>query len=166
VLRRLRGEPVPPVAERGCHARTMDAAVPLGLSTVSPARPTGDVHGGGIRLGGAAEEARLDDRAARVAGSTAFDGGTPMRTEFHVDRRWTKPEGGSTIPVVNPATEEVFYHIPAGSATGAGAAVRLRRGTLASPERGLAERPTSRIVESIRTRLPELARLEVMDTSG
>jgi betaine-aldehyde dehydrogenase len=91
-----------------------------------------------------------------------------MKTEFYIDGRWAKPADGATIPVVNPATEEVFHHIPAGSAADADAAVRAARRAfdegpwprLSGAERGAYLR---KIAEGIRARLSELARLEVMD---
>lgn len=91
-----------------------------------------------------------------------------MKTEFYIDGRWTRPVDGATIPVVNPATEEVFHHIPAGSTSDADAAVQAARRAfdegpwprLSGAERGAHLR---KIAEGIRARLPELARLEVLD---
>jgi betaine-aldehyde dehydrogenase len=91
-----------------------------------------------------------------------------MRTEFYIDGRWAAPSDGATLPVVNPATEEVFHHIPAGTKADADAAVRAARRAF---DEGPWPRMTGagraaylrRIAEGIRARLPELARLEVMD---
>ncbi|WP_246849208.1 aldehyde dehydrogenase family protein [Rubellimicrobium arenae] len=91
-----------------------------------------------------------------------------MRSELYIDGRWTAPAQGETLPVVNPATEEVFHHIPAATEADAEAAVRAARRAFDEgpwPRMTGAERAKilRAMAEGIRARLPELARLEVMD---
>ncbi|MFA5490723.1 MAG: aldehyde dehydrogenase family protein [Candidimonas sp.] len=47
--------------------------------------------------------------------------------EFYIDGRWQAPAGNETIPVVNPATEEVAATIAAGGAIDVDKAVRAAR---------------------------------------
>jgi betaine-aldehyde dehydrogenase len=91
-----------------------------------------------------------------------------MKTELYIDGRWTAPAGGATLPVINPATEEVFHHIPAATEADAEAAVRAARRAFDEgpwPRMSGAERAKvlRAMAEGIRARLPELARLEVLD---
>lgn len=89
-----------------------------------------------------------------------------MRTELFIDGRWVA--AANTFPVTNPATEEVIGAIPAATAADADAAVRAARAAFDAgpwPRMTGAERaPYLRaIAQGIRDRLPELARLEVVD---
>jgi betaine-aldehyde dehydrogenase len=91
-----------------------------------------------------------------------------MRTELYIDGCWTAPAEGGTLPVINPATEEVVHHIPAATGRDAEAAVSAARRAfdngpwprLSGTERAVHLRA---IANGIRARLPELARLEVID---
>lgn len=91
-----------------------------------------------------------------------------MQTRLFIDGQWIAPAEGGTLPVVNPATEEVFHHIPAATAPDAAAAVTAARRAfdaghwprLSGKERAAYLRA---IASGIRDRLPDLARLEVMD---
>jgi len=91
-----------------------------------------------------------------------------MRTMLFIDGNWVLPLAGGTIPVVNPATEMVIHHIPAALAEDADVAVRAARLAFDAgpwPRIGGAERAKvlRAIAGGIRARLPELARLEVLD---
>lgn len=91
-----------------------------------------------------------------------------MQTRLFINGDWVAATGGATFPVVNPATEAVFHHIPAGTAADANAAVLAAR---AAFEHGPWRQMTGAqragylraIAQGIRDRLPELARLEVLD---
>lgn len=91
-----------------------------------------------------------------------------MQTELFINGAWVAPTEGNTLPVIDPATEEVFHHIPAATAPDADAAVAAAR---AAFDRGPWPRMTGKeravylraMAQGIRDRLPELARLEVRD---
>lgn len=91
-----------------------------------------------------------------------------MRNDLFIDGIWVKSEKGGTIDVVNPATEEVFHQVAAGTADDVDAAVRAARKAfdqgewprMSGSQRGQYLRA---IAEGIRNRLSELARLEVLD---
>lgn len=91
-----------------------------------------------------------------------------MQTELFINGAWVAPVQGGTLPVIDPATEEVFHHIPAATAADADAAVAAARAAfdrgpwprLSGAERAVYLRA---IAQGIRDRLPELARLEVRD---
>ncbi|MBS0563261.1 MAG: aldehyde dehydrogenase family protein, partial [Proteobacteria bacterium] len=88
-----------------------------------------------------------------------------MRTELYIDGRWAAPALGGSFPVVNPATEEVVHHAPAGTAADIDAAVRAARRAfdegpwprMTGAERG---RIIRAIAAGIMARQAELARLE------
>lgn len=91
-----------------------------------------------------------------------------MQTELFINGAWVAPTEGNTLPVIDPATEEVFHHIPAATAPDADAAVAAAR---AAFDHGPWPRMTGKeravylraMAQGIRDRLPELARLEVRD---
>ncbi|WDZ79389.1 aldehyde dehydrogenase family protein (plasmid) [Ensifer adhaerens] len=91
-----------------------------------------------------------------------------MQNKLFIDGQWTAPADGSTLPVIDPATEEVIHHIAAAGAAEAEAAVRAAREAfdngpwprLSGKERARYLRAMAR---GIRDRLPELARLETRD---
>ena len=91
-----------------------------------------------------------------------------MQTELFIDGKWVAPVAGGTLPVIDPATEAVFHRIPAATATDADAAVRSARAAFDSGPwprmTGAARAAVLRaIAQGIRDRLPDLARLEVLD---
>lgn len=91
-----------------------------------------------------------------------------MQTQLFINGHWVAPVEGGTLPVINPATEEVIHHIPAGSATDAEAAVAAARAAFDHgpwPRLSGAERARylRAIADGIRARLPDLAQLEVLD---
>lgn len=91
-----------------------------------------------------------------------------MKSSLYINGLWVAPANGQTLPVIDPATETVIHHIPAGSAADANAAVEAAR---AAFDHGPWPRLTGHqraqvlraIANGIRDRLPELARLEVLD---
>ena len=91
-----------------------------------------------------------------------------MQNKLFVDGGWVAPASGKTFPVINPATEEVIHQIPAAGAAEADAAVRAARrafdeGPWPKMKGAARARYLRAIAEGIRKRLPELARMEVMD---
>jgi betaine-aldehyde dehydrogenase len=50
-----------------------------------------------------------------------------MQTKLYIDGAWVRPAEGGTLPVIDPATEEIFHHIPAATAPDADAAVKAAR---------------------------------------
>jgi betaine-aldehyde dehydrogenase len=91
-----------------------------------------------------------------------------MQSELFINGAFVSPVNGGTLPVVNPATEEIVHYIPAGDAEDADAAVMAARAafdtgpwaTFSGRERAGFLR---KIAQGIRDHLPELARIEVID---
>lgn len=91
-----------------------------------------------------------------------------MQTKLYIDGEWVSPVESGTLPVIDPATEDVFHHIAAATVADADLAVRAAR-------RAFDEGPWPRMsgagrakvlramAQGIRDRLPELARLETRD---
>lgn len=91
-----------------------------------------------------------------------------MQTKLFINGLWVSPIAGGTLPVVNPATEAVIHHIPAATEADADLAVRAARFAFDHgpwPRMTGAERANvlRAIANGIRARLPELAKLEVLD---
>ena len=91
-----------------------------------------------------------------------------MQTQLFINGEWVAPVEGGTLPVIDPATEEVFHHIPAATAPDAEAAVAAAREAFDTgpwPRLTGAERARylRAIAQGIRDRLPELARMETRD---
>ncbi len=91
-----------------------------------------------------------------------------MQTKLYINGAWVEPAKGGTLPVIDPATEQVFHHIPAATAEDAEAAVQAARAAfdhgpwprLSGKERAVYLRA---MAQGIRDRLPELAAMEVRD---
>lgn len=91
-----------------------------------------------------------------------------MQTKLYINGAWVEPAKGGTLPVMDPATEQVFHHIPAATAEDAEAAVQAARAAfdhgpwprLSGKERAVYLRA---MAQGIRDRLPELAAMEVRD---
>ncbi len=91
-----------------------------------------------------------------------------MQTRLFINGEWVAPAEGGKLPVIDPATEQVFHHIPAATAPDAEAAVAAAR---AAFDQGPWPRMTGKeravylraMAQGIRDRLPELAQLEVRD---
>ncbi|WP_449044780.1 aldehyde dehydrogenase family protein [Paracoccus versutus] len=91
-----------------------------------------------------------------------------MQTRLYINGEWVAPAEGGTLPVIDPATEEVFHHIPAATAPDAEAAVAAAREAFDNgpwPRLTGAERAKylRAIAQGIRDRLPELAHMETRD---
>ncbi len=91
-----------------------------------------------------------------------------MKDKLYINGAWVAPVRGGTLPVVNPATEDVFHHIPAATEEDADAAVHAARHAFdQGPWRKMsgAERAAllRAMANAIRARLPVLTQLEVMD---
>ncbi|MCZ4258203.1 aldehyde dehydrogenase family protein [Sulfitobacter sp. G21635-S1] len=90
------------------------------------------------------------------------------RTRLYIDGTFTAPGDNRHFPAVDPATEETFAEIAAGQATDIDRAVRAARRAFDSgawPGMDGKQRAgvLRRIAEGIRTRLSEIALLEVRD---
>ncbi|RVG09018.1 aldehyde dehydrogenase family protein [Sinorhizobium meliloti] len=91
-----------------------------------------------------------------------------MQNKLFINGRWVAPADGTMLPVIDPATEEVFHHIAAAGAAEAEMAVKASREAfdngpwprLSGKERAKYLRAMAR---EIRDRLPELARMETRD---
>ena len=91
-----------------------------------------------------------------------------MQSDLYIDGRWVKPVQGGTLPVINPATEEIVHRIPAGTAEDVDLAVKAAR---AAFDDGVWPRSTGKerarflraIAQGIKQRQAALARLEVID---
>ncbi|MDF3854160.1 aldehyde dehydrogenase family protein [Paracoccus pantotrophus] len=91
-----------------------------------------------------------------------------MQTKLYINGEWVAPVEGGTLPVIDPATEEVFHHIPAATAPDAEIAVAAAREAFDNgpwPRLAGAERAKylRAIAQGIRDRLPELAHIETRD---
>lgn len=91
-----------------------------------------------------------------------------MRNELYIDGRWARPVKGGTFPIINPATEEVIHHGPAGTAEDVELAVSAARRAFDQgpwPKMSGAERAKylRAIATGIRARLQDIARLETID---
>lgn len=91
-----------------------------------------------------------------------------MRNKLYINGSWRNPAKGGTLPVINPATEEVMHHLPAASAEDVDMAVEAARRAF---DHGMWPRLPGRerarflraIADGIRERKEEIARLEVLD---
>ncbi|PPJ45736.1 aldehyde dehydrogenase [Rhizobium sp. KAs_5_22] len=91
-----------------------------------------------------------------------------MKQKLFIDGQWLAPVKGGTFPVVNPATEEVIHHAPAGTAEDIDLAVKAARrafdtGPWPRMSGGERARYLRAIAEKILERKQELGRLEVID---
>ena len=91
-----------------------------------------------------------------------------MHDNLFIDGTWVAPARGGTFEVIDPATEQVVHHAPAGTAEDIDAAVKAARQAFDHgpwPKMSGKARATvlRRISEIILARKQELARLEVID---
>jgi betaine-aldehyde dehydrogenase len=91
-----------------------------------------------------------------------------LRNELYINGRWAPPIAGGTFDVIDPATEQLVHRAPAAEAGDVDLAVQAARAAFDQggwPQKTGAERAgyLRAIAEGIRARLPELARLEVVD---
>lgn len=91
-----------------------------------------------------------------------------MREELFINGVWVKPSSGEYLNVINPATEEMFHQVAAGTAPDIDKAVQAARDAfdngpwpnMSAPERAIVLR---RMGELIKERSDQLARIEVLD---
>jgi betaine-aldehyde dehydrogenase len=91
-----------------------------------------------------------------------------MQSKLFIDGQWVAPVDGAVLPVIDPATEEVFHHIAAAGAPEADAAVKAAREAFDNgpwPRLSGKERATylRAIAQGIRDRLSDLAHMETRD---
>lgn len=91
-----------------------------------------------------------------------------MKQKLFIDGQWLAPTRGGTFAVVNPATEAVIHHAPAGTAEDIDLAVKAARRAFDSgpwPKMSGRERAVylRAIADKILERKQELGRLEVID---
>ncbi|RWX81228.1 aldehyde dehydrogenase family protein [Neorhizobium lilium] len=91
-----------------------------------------------------------------------------MQNQLFIDGRWVAPADGAVLPVIDPATEEVFHHIAAAGPADADAAVKAARDAFDNgpwPRLSGKERATylRAMAKGIHDRLAELAHLETRD---
>jgi aldehyde dehydrogenase (NAD+) len=90
-----------------------------------------------------------------------------MRTELFIRNEFGPAEGGATMPVVNPATEEIVAQVAAGGAVDIDRAVTAARATFESDAwQGLSARARGRVLlklaDLIEANIGELAKLETL----
>lgn len=91
-----------------------------------------------------------------------------MQDKLFIDGKWVAPLLGGTLPVIDPATEEVFHHIPAATAADVDLAAKAARVAF---DEGVWPRFTGAqrarflrvIADKVREKKDFLARLEVRD---
>jgi len=87
---------------------------------------------------------------------------------FYINGQWQQPSSADTFATINPATEEVIEHIPAGNAQDIDSAVAAARAAfdqgpwpkMTGTERG---EYLQKMADIINDRLDELSKLEVLD---
>ena len=91
---------------------------------------------------------------------------TVEQKQLFINNEWRPSAGGRTMPVINPATEEVIAEVSSADAADVDAAVRAARGALAGPWGALSARERGRLVRRLSDRLLEraddVARLETL----
>ena len=85
---------------------------------------------------------------------------THQRSELFIDGRWVAPSGSGVIDVVDPATEAVIGHVPAGDEADVDAAVAAARRAF-DPAITAQDRRQRlrRVIDAMEKRLPEIANL-------
>jgi aldehyde dehydrogenase (NAD+) len=88
------------------------------------------------------------------------------RKQLLINGEWCDATGGRTMPVVNPATEEVIADVAAASKDDVDAAVAAARAALSGPWGKLSARERGRLVwklgERVMEKVDEVARLETL----
>lgn len=91
-----------------------------------------------------------------------------MRDKLFINGQWMSPVKGGQMPVINPATEEVFAHAPSGTAEDINLAVKAAREAFdQGPWPKMSGTERAKFLRAIGNRVDErkdeLARIEVMD---
>src|SRR4029453_4411448 len=88
------------------------------------------------------------------------------RKQLLIGGEWRDAEGGKTLPVINPATEEVIAEIGAASKSDVDAAVAAAPAGLPGPWGKLSARERGRIIwrvgEKLVEQIDQVARLETL----
>ena len=88
------------------------------------------------------------------------------RKQLLIGGEWRDAEGGKTLPVINPATEEVIAEIGAASKSDVDAAVAAARAALTGPWGKLSARERGRLIwrvgEKLVEQIDQVARLETL----
>jgi aldehyde dehydrogenase (NAD+) len=88
------------------------------------------------------------------------------RKQLLINGRWVDATGGKTVPVVNPATEEVIAEVASAAREDVDAAVAAARGALEGPWSKMSARERGRLIyrmgERLMERVDEIARLETL----
>ena len=88
------------------------------------------------------------------------------RKQLLIDGEWRDAAGGATMPVVNPATEEVIAEVAAASGDDVDAAVSAARAALNGPWSKMSARERGRLIwklgERVMEQVDEVARLETL----
>lgn len=79
------------------------------------------------------------------------------RTTLYIDGAWVKPDGRDQIPVIDPATEKIIGHVPAGTVADVDAAVAAARRAF-DPLISIEERRSrvDRLLAELEKRLPDI----------
>lgn len=79
------------------------------------------------------------------------------RTTLYIDGAWVKPDGRDQIPVIDPATEKIIGHVPAGTEADVDAAVAAARRAF-NPLISIEERRSrvDRLLAELEKRLPDI----------
>ncbi|HZT76235.1 MAG TPA: aldehyde dehydrogenase family protein, partial [Vicinamibacterales bacterium] len=88
------------------------------------------------------------------------------RKQLFIDNAWRDASGGTTLDVINPATEEVIAQVASAEQADVDAAVDAARAALDGPWGKLSARERGRLVwkigEKLMERADEIARLETL----
>src|SRR3954471_17144852 len=94
------------------------------------------------------------------------DCGPPMRQQLLINNEWRASAAGTTMDVVNPATEEVIAQVPSAAASDLDPAGSAARAALDGPWGQMSARERGRMVrkigERVLERADEIARLETL----
>lgn len=90
-----------------------------------------------------------------------------MKDKLYINGQWTQPKAGTTIPVINPATEQIIFQAPEATEPDIDAAVQAARTALKTWRKTTGnDRATylNAIADGIQSRIEELIHLEVLNT--
>ena len=76
-----------------------------------------------------------------------------MRKQLFINNEWRDASSGTTLEVVNPATEEVIAEVPSADKADVDLAVAAARAALAGPWSKLSARERGRLVRRLGERL-------------
>jgi acyl-CoA reductase-like NAD-dependent aldehyde dehydrogenase len=95
-----------------------------------------------------------------------MSGVTVEKKKLLINGQWVDAAGGKTVPVINPATEEVIAEVASATREDVDAAVRAARAALDGPWAKMSARERGRLIhrlgERLMERADEVARLETL----